>query len=101
MPCAHLDASPIKEGGAQSRTRCTEPLVYSGSLDSYTSRELTPVIGREYEGLQVVDLLNASDRDRLIKDLAVTGEYSLGPFTIALTDSQSPNAVLWSFETKT
>ena len=64
--------SDICGGNFQALTRCLEPLTYSGTLDHYSQRDLTPVIGREYEGLQVTDLLNASDRDQRIKDLAVT-----------------------------
>jgi alpha-ketoglutarate-dependent taurine dioxygenase len=41
-------------------------------LDSYTHSDLTTVIGTEYEGLQVVDLLSAKNSDALIRDLAVT-----------------------------
>ncbi|XP_014556084.1 hypothetical protein COCVIDRAFT_100892 [Bipolaris victoriae FI3] len=57
-------------GNATARSRLLEPLVYSGSLDNYKYQDLTPVIGREFEGLQVTDLLQASDA--VIKDLAVT-----------------------------
>ena len=61
-------------GNATARSRLLEPLVYSGSLDSYKHHDLTPVIGREFEGLQVTDLLKASDA--VVKDLAVTGQCS-------------------------
>jgi alpha-ketoglutarate-dependent taurine dioxygenase len=62
----------IRGGNVQALTRCLEPLIYSGTLDHYTHRDSTPVIGREYEGLQVTDLLNAPSRHQRIKDLAVT-----------------------------
>lgn len=62
----------IRGGNAQALTRCLEPLTYSGTLDHYAHRDLTPVIGREYEGLQVTDLLPAPNRHQRIKDLAVT-----------------------------
>jgi alpha-ketoglutarate-dependent taurine dioxygenase len=55
-----------------ARTRLDKPLSYSGLLDSYTHSDLTTVIGTEYEGLQVVDLLSAKNSDALIRDLAVT-----------------------------
>lgn len=45
-------------------------LTYSGNLEKYSYNDLTPVIGREFEGLQVTDLLQADDDT--IKDLAVT-----------------------------
>ncbi|KAK1847294.1 tfdA family taurine dioxygenase [Colletotrichum chrysophilum] len=60
----------IVGGNAQARPRLSKPLVYSGTLDNYKNADITPVIGREYEGLQVVDLLKADDQ--VIKDLAVT-----------------------------
>ncbi|KAH6882348.1 hypothetical protein BKA58DRAFT_328981 [Alternaria rosae] len=57
-------------GHASARSRLLEPLVYSGSLDSFKHQDLTPVIGREFEGLQVTDLLRWGDA--MIKDLAIT-----------------------------
>lgn len=68
----HLDGASTRGGNARARTRCTKPLVYSGSLDSYTYQDVTPVIGREFQGLQVVDLLAAHNSDQMIRDLAVT-----------------------------
>lgn len=58
---------------SEARSRLTKPLEYSGLLDSYQNSDLTPVIGREYHGLQVADLLAAKHSDALIKDVAVTG----------------------------
>jgi alpha-ketoglutarate-dependent taurine dioxygenase len=58
-------------GGHESaRSRLSKPLRYSGLLDKYKHQDLTPVIGREFEGLQVTDLLNGSDE--AIRDLAIT-----------------------------
>lgn len=70
-------ATTISEGPASpdfdvARTKLEKPLTYTGSLDSYSHSELTTVIGTEYEGLQVVDLLSAKNSDALIRDLAVT-----------------------------
>lgn len=59
-------------GHAESRTQLSQPLVYSGTLDDFTQNDLTPVIGREYYGLQVRDLLAWDDQH--IKDLAATGK---------------------------
>lgn len=77
MPVAveSSNGSTIRGGNEQSRPRITKPLVYSGSLDSFSNNDLTPVIGREFRGLQVVDLLKASNSDELIKDLAVTSMF--------------------------
>lgn len=63
----------------EAQTRLTKPLEYAGLLDSYKNHDLTPVIGREYYGLQIVDLLKAENADALIRDLAVTSTSSL-PF---------------------
>lgn len=83
-------------GNATARSRLLEPLVYSGSLDNYKYQDLTPVIGREFEGLQVTDLLQASDA--VIKDLAVTGQSLHMDYTKAVVDlmSQSLSAELFS-----
>lgn len=45
-------------------------MVNSGTLNKYTHQDLTPVIGMEFEGLQVTELLEGDEQ--LIKDLAVT-----------------------------
>ncbi|KAF3384953.1 hypothetical protein F1880_003157 [Penicillium rolfsii] len=58
----------IVGGNPLAKTRCLEPLVYSGLLEKFTHADITPVIGREYEGLQVTELLSADDA--MIKDLA-------------------------------
>jgi hypothetical protein len=60
----------IVGGHDSARSRLPEPLVYAGSLDEFTQQDLTPVIGREFEGLQVTDLLGWSDE--VIRDLAIT-----------------------------
>ena len=55
-----------------AQTRCLQPMVNSGSLDKYTHRDLTPAIGREFEGLQARDLISGDEQ--LVKDLAVTSQ---------------------------
>ena len=70
-------ATTISEGPAApnydiARTKLDKPLACTGSLDSYSQSDLTPVIGTEFEGLQVVDLLSSKNSDALIRDLAVT-----------------------------
>lgn len=79
MPEVVDSASTIRGGYEQARPRISQPLEYSGSLDGYSKLDLTPVIGREYRGLQVADILKTEDDDRLIKDLAVT---SMSPGTV-------------------
>lgn len=50
-----------------------EPLLPSGALDKFTFEESTPVIGREYVDVNLVnDIINAENADDLIRDLAIT-----------------------------
>ena len=62
-------------GHPESQTRCLQPLKYSGSLDKYTRSDNTPVIGTEFKGLQVTDLL--ASEDEVIRDLALTSMYTM------------------------
>ncbi|ROV90096.1 hypothetical protein VMCG_09771 [Cytospora schulzeri] len=77
MPSVALPAASKQQydgqlfgGNAQARPRLLKSLKYTGTLDSFKNQDLTPVIGREYEGLQVRDLLRWGDE--LIRDLAAT-----------------------------
>lgn len=80
MPAVELPANEQKlegqflGGNVQARTRLSQPLKYTGTLDSFKNQDLTPVLGREYEGLQVRDLLKWGDE--MIRDLAVTSELT-------------------------
>lgn len=58
-----------------------QPQRKSDALDSkFKFEETTPVIGREYSGVNIVDdILNASDADSLIHDLAITSERPVYP----------------------
>ncbi|KAL4891567.1 tfdA family taurine dioxygenase [Aspergillus ambiguus] len=64
--------STIRGGSEEARPRISQPLDYSGTLDSYTHSDLTPVIGREYYGLQIPNILKSENCDQIIKDIAVT-----------------------------
>lgn len=83
MPSAELPTREKELGGQyvgghdQARPRLSQPLRYTGSLDSFKSQDLTPVIGREYEGLQVRDLLKWGDER--IRDLAAISEHFPAP----------------------
>ncbi|KAH7139540.1 hypothetical protein B0J11DRAFT_46516 [Dendryphion nanum] len=72
---AHVDGhigtdSSIVGGNENARPRILQPLSYTGSLDGFKQQDITPVIGREFEGLQVTELLKWGDD--MIRDLAVT-----------------------------
>lgn len=50
-----------------------EDLKPSGSLDHFKHEETTPVIGREYPDLNLVDdILNAENSSERLRDLAIT-----------------------------
>lgn len=73
MPSISTDALVdfnIVGGHVEARPRLSQPLVYSGSLDSFEQNDITPAIGTEFFGLQIRDLLKWDDQ--LVKDLAVT-----------------------------
>ncbi|KAK1093979.1 hypothetical protein LTR48_001242 [Friedmanniomyces endolithicus] len=61
-----------------------EPLKPSGALDRFEHEDTTPVIGREYPHVNIVDdLLNVENADELVKDLAIsmlnsTSEFGVG-----------------------
>ncbi len=49
-----------------------EPLKLSGALDHLEHFDVTPVIGREYANVDLVELLRAPNSDELLRDLAIT-----------------------------
>ena len=51
-----------------------EPLKLKRLLDEYKSFDITPIIGREFPDVQLVDWLNAPNSDELIRDLAITSK---------------------------
>lgn len=53
------------------------PLKLSGALDQHEFEETTPVIGREFPKVNIVnDILNAPNADELVRDLAITSKFS-------------------------
>ena len=52
-----------------------KPLLLTGALDGFKHEDLTPVIGREYADVNLVDdIINAKNADELLRDLAITSE---------------------------
>jgi hypothetical protein len=49
-----------------------EPLKLKGVLGQFKSFDVTPVIGREFENVNLKDWLRAPNSDDLIRDLAIT-----------------------------
>lgn len=64
----------IQEKVLTKATRDRQPLNLSGTLDSFKSFDVTPVIGREFPEVQLTDLLNAPNSDELLRDLAITSK---------------------------
>jgi hypothetical protein len=60
--------SPETDDGVYPRA----PLKLSGALDQFKSFDVTPVIGREFVDVDLVEWLNAPNSDELIRDLAIT-----------------------------
>lgn len=50
-----------------------EPLKLSGVLDQFKYFDVTPVIGREFVGVDLAKWLRAPNSDELLRDLAITG----------------------------
>ena len=81
MAPAILSDLPIpslhSKGGTtpESASSYPKPLQLSGALDKFAHEETTPVIGREYLNVNIVDdLLNAANADELLRDLAITSK---------------------------
>jgi hypothetical protein len=53
-------------------TQHKEPLKLSGALDHFESFDITPVIGREFVGVNLARWLRAPNSDELLRDLAIT-----------------------------
>ena len=71
-------ATPPAEGIEKNAVKETtkdfpKPLQLSGALDAYAeSFDVTPVIGREFPKVNLVEVLNAPNSDELLRDLAIT-----------------------------
>jgi hypothetical protein len=53
-------------------TQHKEPLKLSGALDHFESFDVTPIIGREFVGVNLARWLRAPNSDELLRDLAIT-----------------------------
>lgn len=72
--------APAPEGALPERLENhKEPLKLSGALDQFSSFDVTPVIGREFEGVDLVKWLRAPNSDELLRDLAITSRF-LSPY---------------------
>ncbi|KAL3422788.1 alpha-ketoglutarate-dependent sulfonate dioxygenase 4 [Phlyctema vagabunda] len=55
-----------------NKSRNEAPLRLSGALDNFESFDVTPVIGREFVGVNLAKWLKAPNSDDLLRDLAIT-----------------------------
>lgn len=80
-----------------------KPLTATGALDQFKHIDLTPVIGREYPTLNVVELMESPNADELIKELAYTSNVSAVHWAILSSNRslQSLHVVLFSCASKT
>ena len=93
-----LPASSQNNNKQNGEASCRKPLDLFGALDCFKFEESTPVIGREYLNVDIVDdLLNADNADERLRDLAITSRsYHRTRFIPSLTAYQSHNAALSS-----
>jgi hypothetical protein len=64
-----------------------EPLKVSGALDHFRHEETTPVIGREFLDVNIVDdILNAENADERLRDLAITSKQSSNSYSHKLAE---------------
>jgi hypothetical protein len=51
-----------------------EPLKLTGARDKVGYFDVTPCIGREYQGVDLAEWLRAPNSDELLRDLAITSK---------------------------
>lgn len=69
IPTPVEKVSDKKTGTSQSRL--DGPLKYSGTLDDYDHFDVTAIIGREFPGLQLSQILHDDEK---LRDLAILGQ---------------------------
>ncbi|KAF2180866.1 taurine dioxygenase family protein [Zopfia rhizophila CBS 207.26] len=68
-----LDGGSADQRNAKTKTKGPEPLKPTGALDKFGFEDVTPIIGREFPTINIVDeLLNAENADELLRELAIT-----------------------------
>ena len=60
---------------SQVHDHASEPLRPSGALEKFEYEDVTPIIGREFPNLNIVnDLINGENSDELLRELAITSK---------------------------
>lgn len=62
----------ILGGHKDAQSTHSQPLLYTGTLDSYSHFDNTPAIGREYDDIQLRTILASPDRNVIMRDIAYT-----------------------------
>lgn len=77
QPREHTNGKQDVNGNV-TKSNNTTPLRKTGVLDdAFKFEETTPVIGMEYPNTNIVnDLLNATNADELLRDLAITSKFN-------------------------
>lgn len=70
----------VADTAPAAKTLQREPLKLSGSLDSFESFDVTPVIGREFPEANLKEWLHAPNSDELLRDLAITSKGNPYPY---------------------
>ena len=52
-----------------------EPMKLKGVLKQFKSRDMTPIIGTEFQNANLAEWLTAPDSDDLLRDLAITSMF--------------------------
>lgn len=64
----HPDSTPALETGHR------ENMLPTGALDKFQHFDVTPVIGREFIGVDLAEWLHAPNSDELLRELAITSK---------------------------
>lgn len=66
-----------KDTASATKSLQKKPLKLSGSLDSFESFDVTPIIGREFPTANLKEWLHSPNSDALLRDLAITSMHPL------------------------
>jgi hypothetical protein len=84
------EAAPVtNDAPAVQTSHHKEPLKLSGALNHFQSFDVTPVIGKEFVGVNLAKWLRAPNSDDLLRDLAITSMYIQNLLDIANKSSLS------------
>lgn len=71
-------------------TSYPKPLKSSGTLNKFDWEDVTPVIGREFPKVNLVDdILHAANSDELLRDLAIDSAFALSKYCVAAEPDRS------------